>query len=196
MRKAWFILVALLPTNYAAYALTVESIAPIILNESMLDSVTAGAISSITTANAFAVGSTYAKTMTDVTDYAIARPGNLQSTGQGVAVAHGNDLAVAGGASVSNADTTGVSVAGVAVAVGGDAYTSVWTKAIDTRNAEIAIGHVRSVACCGPDTYTSVQASTFTQQDSNAGHITLHDVNTPHSSHSIGNAVIVSISHP
>lgn len=196
MRKAWFILVALLPANYVAYALPPVSFEPIILNESMLDSVTAGAVSSITTANAFAVGPTYAKTMTDVTDYAIGRQGNLQSTGQGVAVAHGNDLAVAGGTSVSSAGTTGVSVAGVAMAAGGDAYTSVWTKSIETRNAEIAIGHVRSVACCGSDTYTSVQASTFTQQDSNAGHITLHDVNTPHSSHSIGNAVIVSISHP
>lgn len=200
MRKAWLILVALLTTNYSVYAATPlppsESTEPMILNESMLDSVTAGAISSTTLANAFAIDSSFAKTMTDITTYAIAREGSLQTEGKGVAIAQGNNLAFAGGSSISSSGTTGVSVEGMARAAGGKAYILVRTKAINTRNVDIAIGHVRSIACCGSNTYTSAQTSTFTQQGFNISLNTLREVNTPNLSLSIGNAIVVSFLHP
>ena len=202
MRKAWLILMALISTNYSAYADTpiapADSLAPIILNNDRLESVTAGAVSSVTMADAVAMGMTYGRTETTVMTYARARQGNWQTSGEGVSSAQGNGFALTKGSSVSSADTTGVSIGGQASASGevAQAYTSVVTKAIDTRYAEIAIGHVRSIACCGSDTNTSVQASTFTNQDFSASHIMLKDVNTPRFSYSLGNAVIVSISHP
>jgi hypothetical protein len=201
MSKAWAILLAFISASSSAYAETPVSppdfLSPVILNEAMLDSVTAGAVSSTMTTNAFASGLTHATAKTDVMTSADRR-GIWQTAGKGVSVAQADGLAFAEGTGVSSADTTGVSIGGSAIAFSdtADAYISVRTKAIDTRNAEIAIGHVRAIACCGADTDTSVQATTFTGQDFNAGHITLKEIDTPRLSYSLGHAVIVSVSHP
>lgn len=194
MRKAWFILVVLFSTSYPVYSSPSTSSSPIILNESMLDSVTAGAISSTTTANAFAAGSTDAQTITEATTYAIALGKTVQTGGKGVAVAQGDILALAAGTSTSSSDATGVSVEGTAGAIGGDAYTLVWTRAISTPGVDVAIGHVRSVACCGPNTYTSAQTSTSAPEGSTVSVNNLNTVNTPNLSLSVGNAVVIS--HP
>lgn len=197
MEKVCFILVVLLFSSYSAYSSTrlspSESDSLMILNESMLDSVTAGAISSTVLANAVAVGSAFAKTMADATSYAIATGGNFQTGGQGEAVAQGDSLAFTEAASISSSDTTGVSVEGRAMTTDGSAYTLVWTKVITTGGAEVAIGHVRSIACCGSDTYTSAQTSTFTQKDFSISRNRLNEVNTSHLSISIGNAIAVSL---
>lgn len=193
MKRARFILLAIISASYSAYAQT-----PIILNDATLDAVTAGAVASVAGAQALATGQTHAATQTHVLTYADARPGVWQTGGQSTALAQGNGLAFTAGTSASGAGTTGVSVGGTAIAIGDEAnaYTSVRTKAIDTRYAEIAIGHIRSVACCGPDTDTRVQASIFTEQNFTAGHIALKEVETPRLSVSLSNAVIVSVSHP
>lgn len=202
MRTSWVILSTLISASYVVHAETPASLSdsftPITLNDVTLDSITAGGVASMTAADAFAYGQTYANTKTIVLTNAIARPGVMQTGGQGTSIAQGNGFAMTTGTSTSIAGTTGVSVGGTAAASGAvaNAFTSVWTKAIDTRYADIAIGHVHSVACCGTATGTSAQASTFTGQDFNAAQIVLKDVNTPHLSLSVGNAVIVSVSHP
>jgi len=201
MRIIWLILITFITTNNSAYAVTPispsESIAPIVLNEAMLDSVTAGAISSTAITNAAATGLTYAKTNTEVMTYAKAKFGNLVTGGKGVATARGDMLAVTQGLSISNTDTVAVSVQGTAIAIDEDAYayTSVFTKAISTRYVDIAIGRVRSVACCGADSYTNVQASTMTNQDSSISHIQTNQINTPQLSISSGIAIILSINN-
>ncbi len=158
-----------------------------------------GAISSTAITNAAATGLTYAKTNTEVMTYAKARFGNLVTGGKGVATARGDMLAVTQGLSISNTDTVAVSVQGTAIAIAIDedayAYTSVFTKAISTRYVDIAIGRVRSVACCGADSYTNVQASTMTNQDSSISHIQTNQINTPQLSISSGIAIILSINN-
>ncbi len=194
MRKAWFILVVLFSSNYSVYSSPSESNSPMILNESMLDSVTAGAISSTITASGSAAGSTFAQTTIDATTYAVALGRTLQTGAKGVVFAQGDLLAFAGGSSTSSSDTTGVSVEGAAITTGGKAYALVWTKYITTPGVSVVIGHVRSVACCGSDTYTSAQTSTFAPEGFNVSVNNLNEVNTPVLSLSVGNAVVVS--HP
>jgi hypothetical protein len=192
MKTARFILPTLISVSYPAYALT-----PIVLNDATLDAVSAGAVSSIGAAYALASGPTYAETKTRVLTDAQARPNIWQTGSKITASAQGDGLAFTAGTSTSTAGTTGVSVEGSAVAVSDEASTrtSIRTKAIDTPHGEIAIGIARSVACCGPDTDTSVQASTFTEQNLNAGHIVQQEVKTPRLSMSTAIAVIVSFSH-
>jgi hypothetical protein len=193
MKKARFLLPALISASCSAYANP-----PIVLNDATLDAVTAGAASSVAAAYAFASGPTNAAAKTSVLTYAKALQPNVWQTGSKVtAVAQSNGLAFTAGTSTSTAGTTGVSVGGSAIAVSDEAFarTSIRAKAIDTPHAEIAIGIVRSVACCGPDTDTSVQASTFTEQNFNASRIVLKEVKTPRLSMSVAIAVIVSLSH-
>ena len=193
MRKAWFISVILFSASYSAYSSPSESGSPMILNEAMLDSVTAGAVSSMVTAGGSAAGSTFAQTTTDATTYAIALGKTLQTGAKGVVFAQGDFLALAGGSSTSSSGTTGVSVQGAAITIGGESYILVWSKDISTPGANVAIGHVRAVACCGPDAYASVQTSTLAPEGAVSVN-TLNQVNTPVLSLAIGNAVAVS--HP
>ncbi|TRX02916.1 hypothetical protein [Candidatus Methylobacter oryzae] len=165
-----------------------------ILNEAMLDSVTAGAISSTVSASGVAAGSTFTQTTIDATTYAIALGKTLQTGAKGVVFAQGDLLALASGSSSSSSGTTGVSVDGTAITIGGQSYILVWTKDISTPGANVAIGHVRSVACCGPDAYASVQTSTFAPEGFNVSVNNINEVNTPVLSLAIGNAVVVS--HP
>jgi hypothetical protein len=191
MKTARFILPALISVSYPAYALS-----PIVLDDAALEAVSAGAVSSIAAAYALASGPTYAETKTRVLTDAQARQKIWQTGSKVTAAAQSNGLAFTAGTSTSTAGTTGVSIESSSVAVSDEASTrtSIRTKAIDTPHAEIAIGIARSVACCGPETDTSVQASTFTEQDLNASHIVQQEVNTPHSSMSTAIAVIVSLS--
>lgn len=202
MRKARFIFTSLILVNFSVSAVSpafsADSLNSIVLNNDILDTITAGAVSSSTTTNALATGLTYAETETSVLTYAKVRQGNWQTGGEGDSAAQGNGLAYTEGSSISIADTTGVFIGGEAIVISEDAkaYTSVMTKAIDTRYAEIAIGHVRAVACCGSESDTNVQAATFTDADFSISQININEVNTAHFSQSVGNAVIVSISHP
>jgi hypothetical protein len=193
MKKACLMLLAFISANSSAYAQT-----PIVLNDITLDAVTAGAAASAAGANALATGQTHAATKTRVLTYANARPGVWQTGGKGTALAQGDGLAFTAGTSASSADTIGISIGGAAMAIIDEAkaYTSVRTKTIDTRYAEIAIGHARSMACCGPETGTSAHAAIFTEQNLTAGHVALKEIETPHSSISLSNAVIVSVAHP
>ncbi len=163
----------------------------------MLDSVTAGNISSTTMTNAAATGLTYAETNTKVMTYAKAKLGNLITGGKGVATARSDVLAFTQGLSLSSANTAAVSVEGTALAIGEDAYakTFVFTKAISTRHVDIAIGRVRSVACCGADNYTNAQASTITNQDSSISHIRTNQINTRRLSISSATAIVISINN-
>lgn len=193
MKKAWFISVILFSASYSVYSSPSESSLPMVLNESMLDSVTAGAISSTVTANGAAAGSTFAQITTDATTYASVLGQTLQTGAKGVVFAQGDLLALASGSSSSSSGTTGVSVDGTAITIGGQAYILVWTKDISTPGANVAIGHVRAVACCGPDAYASVQTSTLAP-DGSVSVNNSNQVTTPVLSLAIGNAVAVS--HP
>ncbi|MGR9044828.1 MAG: hypothetical protein ACU83N_06005 [Gammaproteobacteria bacterium] len=202
MRTARLLLLGLLSSatfvHSANLNASAENSETIILTEFFLDKVTAGAVSSVTMTEALASGMTFAETKTQVMSDAYARQGNWSTHGKGSSTASGNGFAYTAGSSSSQADSTGVDIQGDALAIDSDAsaLTKIWTQAIDTRYAEIAIGHVRSVACCGSDTDTNVQASTFTDQAFSVSRITLNEVNTPRLAHSIGNVVIISISHP
>jgi len=178
---------------------TAENRQPVLLTDAQMDAVTAGGLlSSSTVMQASAVGPSYAAAATDTSTVSRIMPriGRTQGTGRSTSISDG--VAGTAGLSTSVADTAAVTVAGAATAVGDTALaeTTVYTRGVDTQYANVSIGVVTSVACCGPATATTTDGAGIAAGDRGVVRVVSRDVTTPWFSRSQTVVVAISVDLP
>ena len=97
------------------------------------------------------------------------------------------------------AGTVAIGMGAFAVAGSPDAYTYTNTSTIvfstptPKTNVDIGLGFGKAYACCGPNTYTSVQAVYYAEGDKVIAHSTNIDTSTPQFSFSHGVTAVTNV---
>lgn len=132
-----------------------------VLGDGTMDGLRAGAAYAGADLAALAPGDAF-RTRTDARTSVFARGVVQRGAGGGRAYAAGNDGASTRGAGLSQLDGIAAAVDGGARASGAGAFTETRldTRVIDTPAYALAVGRVRSTACCSPDSATYASGST------------------------------------
>lgn len=131
------------------------------LGDAALDGLRAGAAFAGADLAGFAPGDAF-RSRTDARTTVFARGVVQRGAGGGRAYAAGNDGASTRGAGLSRLDRISAAVDGGARASGAGAFseTRLDTRVIDTPAYALAIGRLRSTACCSPDSATYASGTT------------------------------------
>ena len=117
---------------------------PLLLNDEVMASVTAGAVRAATELDSYAQGNRYAQTQSQALALVGLTRGVWHSYSKLVGVSAGDGLAYNQGVSRALCNFYGINVSVFSLAVGetSSASSLVWTKILDTRFAEISLAHI------------------------------------------------------